>query len=372
MIVINSDKRLYTKAGTRFAVRGVTMFDYLFISLETRTDWRYRETGWAAPASGVSRPTYFARTAYVDGLAISRQIAAAAMSGVNLIRVGVEPAMQYSAAYVDPMDGKQYPSDMAMLDAIITTAGDYGVIVQLQNGNDRVPLDMNAQFLAYLAHRYAANTMVWINPANEINCANNSGHCQIASAWVEKIAHYVSTLRGAGWVNPIVINPPAWGYEMQAIVPYLKGTAILANDPCLIIGVHTYKLPQDGDFATTRLPDVMRAWGSYTSQFAVIVDEVGIDNFSGRHDPNLDPSVPSVDLVEWARMQTWARQFCAWIAGQTTTGTLNGATAFGWRAFIPGLSIHENNSMRRQDGAWTAWGEIYRKELLLKLRDAGL
>ena len=336
------------------------MFDYLFVSFEqSRSNWLYREvrqnTG-LGESVGVSQPTYYARTAYkLD------QIAQAQAQGVNLIRVGVEPAIfKASQPYIDPVDGLTYPSDLDMLDAIIADATGRGMVVQLQNSNDFVPPSVSLPFMAQLVDRYGSNPYVWINPANELNGMNGSGNVNNVQVWQSTMGAYMSALRVAGYTGPIVVNPPFFGQNLAGVVSVMASDARFSDDPCMIIGVHVYAKPGQSSFRSQRLAEETAFWWQYKNQYCIFIDETGIDNYPGRFDPALDPATPSVKPDEFDRMKAFMWDLLDWCWQSANLDNLQGVTGHMWTAYIPGMNMHDDNSMNRIDGSRTAWGEIFR------------
>lgn len=350
-------------------MRGVTMFDYLFVSYESRTNYGFRQTGGTAPAAGESRPTRYARIAFKSAAHVEAELIKAQSYGINLIRVAVEPAMLNAISpYVDINDGLTYPGDMDMLNCIIDTATSLGIVTQLQNGNDSVPTSMSVNFLQALATLYASNPYVWINPANELNGANGSGLVNDVNVWRSTMATLVSAVRASGvFLNPVVINPPHFGEDLDGVSAFILNDAVFKNDPCLIVGVHLYPQKGEHDFRTARLPAEHQAWYRFRKAHCIFVDEVGLDNYAGRYDPEIDQAIGSQDLVEFSRMKSWGIDFLDWAWQQSVlTETLNGVTGISWFAYIPGLGQHDDNTMHRQDGTLTAWGSIYRASSLRK------
>lgn len=359
---VQSDYTITNPSGNRFIVHGVTMFDYNFVSYETnRVQWDIRINTAITVAAGVSPPTGYARYQYISQDNITAQIAMAKANGVNLIRVAVEPAMLNTLPYTDPSDSKVYPSDMDQLDVIISKANDLGVVVQLQNGNDRVPITMNISFLTALALRYKSNTNVWINPANELNGGNGSGNVSNVSVWQTTIKQYVQALRTNGWLAPIVINPTDYGRNLNAVYSILKSDVVFTTDPNLIVGVHVYPRLGEYDFVNARLPDETPYWPQYLGKICIIVDEFGINNFGSQFDPNLNPSLPQGSATTWAQMQSFTEDFSTWCLSNSL---LSGVTGFMWYAYIPGMSQYDLNTMIKTDLSFTTWGNIFKNYYL--------
>jgi hypothetical protein len=370
---VQANKTLRGPNG-RFIVRGVQMFTYLLVSTETRTYENFRSIynppDKGQPA-GISEPTYYARICYKDHDYVVEQLRQAWACGVNLIRVDVEPACLYaSVPYVDPIDGKTYPADLAMLDDIIDTAAQFGIVVQIQNSNDKQTPYYHVVFLKKLAERYWNRPNVWINPQNEIN--GTTGDVNNATLWADEMRQYVQALRedvrgmpaGTKYRNPICINPPGWGERIDLVYTTLTTDPVFRDDPNLIIQPHIY--PQDGqdDFVTDQLPSSTLRWWQYRNEFAIVIGETGIDNFAGRFDPNLDVGIPSVNLTKWTQMQGFCNDFLTWCDARTKDSVLNGVIGHMWYGYIPGLSSHDDNTMRKQDGTWSTWGGIFRNKYL--------
>jgi hypothetical protein len=364
---VNASKQIIDPAGGRFIVRGVTMFDYLLVSYEPRTNYAFRQTGGTAPSAGVSRPTWHAKAGFKNPEFVQEQLNKAKASGINLIRVAVEPAMlNASVAYIE--GGIEYPSDMDMLNCIIDKATALGIVTQLQNGNDSVPIALSVSFLKTLSNLYAGNSYVWINPANELNGANGSGLVNDVNVWRSTMTTLVNAVRASGsFKNPIVINPPHFGEDLAGVSAFILGDSAFNNDPCLIIGVHLYPQKGEYDFRTTRLPAEQLSWYRFRKLHCIFVDEVGLDNYAGRYDPAIDPAIGSQDLIEFERMKSWGLDFLDWAWQQSVlTETLNGVTGISWYAYIPGMLQHDDNTMYRQDGTSTAWGNIFKNYTLRK------
>lgn len=361
--------------GKRFIVRGVQMFDYVFVSFETsRTDWRFRELHYPAgtgAAYGVSEPTDYRGRNWISAENVEAQIRLAFQCGANLLRVGVEPAIMFTPTSVDYVDGLTYPSDLDMLDTVINTAASYGVVVQLQNCNDNVPTADNLDFMRFLAARYYDTENVWINPANEINgVTNGAADVNNATIWQAEMRQYVLALRedipglpaGTKYRNPICVDLPGWSERLDLAYTALT-TDSAFSDPNIIIQPHYYPNPGESNFKVDRLTQMSARWAQWMGSFCIMVGEVGIDNFAGRYDPNLDPSVASLNTTTWAQMQSAVTGFLQW-CNEQTAGSFNGCIGHMWGSYVPGLSRHDDNSMRRNDGTWATWGNIYRDKFL--------
>lgn len=374
---VSPSKIIIGPDGKRFVVRGAQMFDYLFASFEARTDMRYRailNPADKGASKGISEPTYYGRVQYISADNVDRQIKSARNNGVNLIRIGVEAAVQFaSVSYVDPTDGKTYPSDAEMLDTIIATADAYGMAVQLQSSNDNVGTADNIAFLKWLAARYFGKPNVWINPANEVNgFANGAADVNNPTVWLAEMRQYLLALRedipgqpaGTKFRNPVAIDPPGYAYRLDLVAAAMASDAVFSADQNLIINIHYYSQAGESSFKGARLTTDTPRWVNYLQSHCVVIGEVGIDNFAGRYDPAIDASVPSVNTTAWAQMQAAVTDFVKWSADQCNNGLLQGVIGHMWMAYIPGMSMHDDNTMRRQDGTWTTWGTIFRDNFL--------
>jgi len=365
-----SNHQIIDPSGHRFIVKGGTVFNYLFVSYESRTNYNFREKGRTTPPTGVSEPTYYAPTVYQNEGYVRDHLMAARREGLNLIRIAVEPAMMNaSVPYVDPSDSQTYPSDIDMLDTIIGIAFELNLVVQLQNGNDAVPVADNLVFLAWLRDKYDEADNVWINPCNEINGTN--ADVENASVWVSQMTQYVNALRfGGNFTNPICIDPPGWATRIDLIDSELSTNPVFANDINLIVNVHFY--PQAATLYTDDTSWVASSqyavrfpqWVSYLGDYCIVVGECGIDNVSGRLDPDIDPGVPSVNLTWWANAQAVMSAFISWVNVNSNLGLLSGAIGHDWQSYIPGMGIHGHNTMRRTNGSRTAWGRIFRDKFI--------
>jgi hypothetical protein len=354
--------------GQRFIARGVQMFDYLLCSFDANRD-NYNFRKIYSPAgkgygTGISEPTYMARIQYINTDNVKAQLTKAQNMGCNLIRVNIEPAIWFASVnYVDPVNNLTYPPDRVMLDEIINQAASMNMVVQLQNANDSGSIGENSTFLAWLADRYKDQWNVWINPANELNGHNNGGaNVYDHALWQTTMVSHVNAIRDAGFANPICLDPPGWGERLDLVHGYLTTNPVFRDDGNLIIQPHYYPAAGENDFRTDKLPDI--TWDGYINQHCILVGEVGIDNLAGRLDPNLDPSIPSVNLTDWANAQSAVTDFLKWANEQTLFTSFSGCIGHMWQAYIPGMSKHDDNSMYRQDGMRTTWGSIYRSNFL--------
>lgn len=143
---------------------------------------------------------------------------------------------------MDHVDGLTYPAEMDMLDFIIDKATERGMVVKLRPSNDQPPLGVKADFLAYLATRYAERANVWLHTANEINCfgirqsdgtLEPNSDCQVPSAWADDQVELLTAIRGTGFLNPVVINSTGWGGDISDVLSELNADAMFIGDPNL-------------------------------------------------------------------------------------------------------------------------------------------
>lgn len=354
----------------RFIARGVQMFDYLLCSFEpNRINYNFRrfnEPSYAYPNANISEPTYYARLQYIDSDNVRAQIKKANDVGCNLIRISIEPAIRYaSVEYVDPVDSQTYPPDIDMLDVIIAHAESFGMAVQLQNSNDTGSVGENTTFLAWLADRYKDHWNVWINPANELNGFNNGGvNVNNVSMWETAMTSYVNAIRGAGFENPICLDPCGWAERLDLVDSVLKTNPVFKNDPNLIIQPHYYPKVGENDFRSDRLPTVANYWANFMTSHCILVGEVGIDNQSGRLDPDLDSGVNSVSLTNWNNAKLAVTDFLKWANEQTYFTPFNGCIGHMWKAHSRVSLLSDDNSMHKQDGSMATWGTIYQNNFL--------
>jgi hypothetical protein len=372
---VQPNKTIQGPDGKRFIVRGVTAFDGLFVSHESRSDYRYRVVQNQSATSGGSTQTGYEPTVWVDLPTVKLRMALMAASGVNLLRVAVEPAVVYTAA------ANGYPSHLDMMDAIVDAANTFGMAVQFQNGNDAVPTALNVTFMGQLRDRYWNRKNVWINPANEMNCAplddgvdangkpktKANPDCTNATAWAAEMRQYVQALRadvtgqpaGTKFIGPIVINATSYGDNVAAVAGSLTGDTAFSADPNLVIGVHIYQA-SEATFAA-RIPTLQAVWGLYIGTFPIIIDEAGNSYDATVRDPSLDPGkgTPS-DQATLTSHYNWMTDFLAWSRKMANETAFSGITFFTWSWYVPGLGLHDVNSLTRLDGTYAPLGLIVR------------
>lgn len=337
---------------SRFVAKGVTLFDYLFVSYEPRTDWTVRNP---LGKTNVTRgePTYFASQAYRNYYYMTGTIDEVLAEGINFIRIAVEPAMEFTLPYTH--NGVDYPSDMDMLDEIITYATSQGMVIQLQNGNDNVDIATNISFLSMLGNKYKNNPAVWINTANEINGVKNNGaSVDDPALWEYMQVAYLKAIRATGFRNPVAIDPPGYATRIDLIVDKLLNNPVFSTDPNLVINTHYYPSFTSSAFSVSELSN----WSGYTGSFPIIVGEAGINYSGAKLDPNLSYPAPAY-TPEWNNVQVGVTGFLTWADNLTAAGGLNGVVGMAWRGYVPGAQAYDQNSMHYDDGNLTTWGVIY-------------
>ena len=347
-------------------VRGVTMFDAMFVSYEVRSDYRYRQTSSTYPPdssatfpAGVSPPTFMAHMVYQNAAWVEEQIAAAAAIGVNLLRIAVEPAMQYQTqTYI--IDSVIYPTDMDALDTIIGIAQKYDVVVQLQNGNDRTSSSLNNTFLTFLATRYKDRPNVWINPKNEPNSLNNvpPGAGDDPAFWYGEMPQYLVAIRATGFLNPIVLNVPHYSQWIDQVETYLDSDPVFTGDPNLIIGPHLYPAGTSSDWSTLKTYH-FRAWSKFTKKYCLVIDESGMtpDPATDVVDTGIPGQTPSSDGNILRRHNTLI-DMLQWLRKLEKSIAINGAILFCWYWPNVDATVLSANTMRLEDGTFTNWGNI--------------
>lgn len=372
---INANKQILDLYGNRKVLLGVTLGDYLGCSFESRTDYTHREIpGHAAMASpGPSMPTYQAPELWRSATHVESIIDRLDKMGVNCIRVGYEPATQYTDAWTDA-NGVTWPSDIEMLDTIIDLAGQREMLVILTGGYPFVSNANNQATLTYIANRYRTGGVkespyVAINPKNEINCEAGNGACTTSATWVSNQATNVTTIRATGFDGLIVLNPPNWGHDLNTCQAGFIANSTLNNDGGIVIGIHSYqRLGTDTTFDATRVTYETTSWYTYRNTFCIINEESGIYNFSGRYDPDLDSTVTATGATSWAQMQAYKTAEMIWYVDACKNQNVNGLIACRWSAYDPlwasGAGAHDDNSLTRRDGSFTTWGLIWLNNFL--------
>jgi Cellulase (glycosyl hydrolase family 5) len=393
--------------GDPFIIRGTAMFDYLLESWEFRgyngtnsTNQIYRQINpypaGSPPANGPgstpprSQPTYNARYFYINHANVLSQLTAAKNLGINLIRVGIEPAVQYAnVSYVDPADSKTYPDDMTMLDDIVVTASTLDIVVLLTQSNDAMNQPANqaaaAAFLAFLATRYKSNPYVWITTGNEIQSMGFQTSANSAwtpdpnygnvSAWTTVQAAYVNAIRATGFKSPIVLNPTHYSSRLDTVFSTITTTAPFNTDPNLIYGIHAYAAPVSGsgsflvvenDWQQTALQKTGYSnFVQYFGRLPIFIEEVGINNNlgnapAGQPPYNYDPNMgTSQSATAWQQMQNWAKDFLSWATTNSiVNGSMAGVVGTLWYYYEAGQ--YDSNSQHYSSGVLSTWGQIMR------------
>ncbi len=319
--------KIFAPNGQRFIVKGATMFDYLLVSFTVG-----------------GHPTGYAETVYST---IGPQLDSAQAAGLNLVRVTIDPEITQNLR--DPK--LSYPGELKILDEIIAAATARQIVTQLQIVN--ADFSRGQALSSFLAGRYKVMPYVWINPANEINCNTSRFSpdilsCRNADVWKSQMASYVSGIRKAGFINPIVINGTEWGTEFRTI-QNIRGIPV---DPNIVLGAHIYA-NLDTEFSAADAENIKSRWANLTQWYPVIVDEVGILNtgFSG--------AVPQYK---------WMAQFLNFVSNWCRIQGGSGLTALTWYAYIPIPRIVDPNSLRTKNGEWNDWGNIYLNNYLTQVK----
>lgn len=386
---VDAGKVFRSPDGSRFVARGAVIQPSTYVLHEYRTDYRYRTrfgqvtrpdgtvvaTG---AATGISEPTYSGKHNWISAAYTTDQVNRMADAGINCVIINLEPACRYSPAYIDPIDGLAYPSEMDQIDQTIDAATARGMAVMLRQANDQAPRQQVTEFMVWLVERYRDRPNIWLNPANEHNCFGirqpdgslvGNPNCKIGYVWADDIGAHIKAMRGAGWTAPIVINTIGWSGDAATVLRYMDGRAEFWSDPNLIIGMHHYKRAGDPDFNTARRAETEAAWQPVLdSRYCSLVEECGPNNLGIRDlDPGLNPP-NSGDQAEWAETQLYFQQFFPWLGAKIEAGRSHGFIAFNWGAYDPVQQRHRENSLRRvgSDNAWTGWGELYRDHYLTR------
>lgn len=432
---VQENQLVNNPAGERFNIRGVAMFDYLFESFEFRgfsggvpTNQGYRKLlspSGTGPAAQVSEPTYMAKWLYINHANILSQLTQAQSLGINFIRIGVDPAVMFAIGgwggaapntYIDPGNSQVYPSDPVMLDDIVQTATNLGIVVELTQADDPAGYDPQTTypgcggatiitcFQTWLATRYKANVYVWLNPGNEINTSPwltssstsitnphictvlTSGLCDTANGaltqWVTLETNYIDAIRATGFTGPIVLNTPAFSAYISTIFPTVSATAPFDTDGNIAYGIHVYPQPVSGSGATLVVDNnwqnlelssygIKNFW-LYQGFVPLFIEETGINNNFGGCSPLpciYNPQFgTSLSLTANAEMLQFGANFLAWAHAQTQgRGRLIGTVTNTWFGYVPLVadatpSVYSGNSAYIANGssgpgAISSWGQ---------------
>ena len=390
---VSLDKRLVDRYGRPFIVRGVQFLTYLFVKGEYRANRWYRpgdfvigedmtladgthvtagDTVTAGEATGVSKPTGYEKYAWISSDYVRGELDRMRRFGVNLIQIGVEPAMLAVPASIQ--NGVTYPSSMDLLDEVIYEASLRGMIVQLRNSDNESDPVIGQSFLTTLASRYKGRPNVWLNPCNEMNCGvihnadgstTSNPDCSTPAAWGTEMAGYVQAIRATGYGGVVVINPANYGGDISMVLSELEGSTVFTDDPNLVIGTHHYKRDGDTDFVTARWEETETKWAAgLDNRWCCLVDESGSTNVPWRIDPALEPDTPPPDPTEWADTERYLKEYLRWVSQACRDGRLFGVIAFQWGTWFPQFNPprHDKNSLMKvvtDPGTLSGWGQIY-------------
>lgn len=390
---VSLDRRLVDRYGRPFVVRGVQFLTYLFVQGGYRENRWYRpgdfvigeemtlddgthvqpgDTVTAGETTGVSKPTGYEKYAWISSDYVRGELDRMRRLGVNLIQIGIEPAMLAVPSSIQ--NGVTYPSSMDLLDEVIYEASLRGMIVQLRNSDNESEPAIGQSFLMTLASRYKGRPNVWLNPCNELNCGvihhedgstTNNPDCSNPTVWGSEIAGYVQAIRATGFGGVVVINPANYGGDISMVLSELEGSTVFTNDPNLVVGTHHYKRDGDTDFVTARWEETETEWeAGLDNRWCCFVDETGSTNVPWRIDPALEPDTPPPDPTEWADTERYLKEYLRWVAQACRDGRLFGLIAFQWGTWFPHFDPprHDRNSLMKvvtDPGVLSGWGQIY-------------
>ena len=236
--------------------------------------------------------------------------------GLNLIRV-----------FVAASDNDPYHK--ARIDAIVTWARREGLVVYLANSYSTAAASV--PWLRYLARTYKEDPYVWLQPMNEPNCAGAqyaTSRCHNWPFWQGEEQRYIAAIREAGMRSPIVVNTPAFSWDLSRIDRYPL------HDRAIIYGVHRYG-NDDRTFSAAQQTDSDWSWATLATTHAIIIDEVGA--FNGRDRRN-SPG--------------WLQGFMRYAADWVNRRGGDGVVAFTW--YWP-----DPNGMSNADGSLRTWGRVF-------------
>lgn len=208
---------------------------------------------------------------------LPEQLTSLKQMGVNLVRIFV------TASILDltPLPGTKptatpYPR-LETLKQAVDTINREGMVALIANSYSDDP-NLNVQVLKLLASTFRGNSLVWLTPMNEPNCAvsefqtGDPPHCGDWDVWRTQQNLYIKTIRDQRFVGPLLINGVAYSQDLTRV------SEGLLSDPVnnLIFGAHRY-----GDdhvsFTAAEEQEVQQLWANIT-RYPVVLDEVGADN----------------------------------------------------------------------------------------------
>jgi hypothetical protein len=369
---VGDDKVLLDPQKQRYHLRGAFLFDYLFVTTESRTSYDVRENayGWSGIGIGTSPQTGYGRIQWRNLDYVKTMLDRAARDGINSIKVGVDPAMLNTAAQ-DNADGTEYPCDMHMLGSIIFEATKRKIVVILRQG--RKENGTAAQYGAFMAHLvsiYKDNPYVWYNPENEIN----AGITDDVPTWVSDMETYFSLMTAAGRVAPVVINTTQYGGHdgIDACYSAMKASSAINFQRNLIVGMHLYQgaTELDGFLGESRQDDVETAIQKLHNSFCLFIEEFGINNnLTGGEDPDINyGGVTGAYSALWdtGAQEEWSKEVLRFFLREIRAGRLIGVMGITYSAYIPGTGRYPTNIIRKygndadaNTGDLTTWGGIF-------------
>ena len=364
---ISTSKTIITPEKEQMVVKGASLYDYLGASFEARTTYNIRP-GVPAGTAGTSKATGYARIQWRSYSYMSGLLDQAVADGVNYIRVGVDPAMENTAAQ-DGADAVEYPSEMYMLGSIIFEATRRGIVVLLRQGRKDATTAEYASFMVRLVERYKDNPYVWYTPENEIN----AGTTDDVATWVADTETYLDAMRAVSTKVPIAIHTTQYsGHDgLDAVFTAMEGSSIIMGDPCLLVGFHIYQAAAtyDGFFAEARQTTVETSLQKAYRRYCIFIDEIGIsNNLSGGRDRLLDGDTGDHTFWDTGSQEDWMREYMRFVVREIRAGRLSGVCATTYSAYIPGTDRHDANSLRvigkdGDSGGLTTWGAIFREAI---------
>jgi len=236
--------------------------------------------------------------------------------GLNLVRI-----------FVAASDNDPYHK--ARIHTVVTWARKEGLVVYLANSYSAAAASL--PWLRYLARAYKKDPYVWLQPMNEPNCAGAqyaTSTCHSWSFWQGEERLYIAAIREGGMRSPIVVNAPAFSWDLSRIDRYPL------HDQAIVYGVHRYG-NDDGAFGPAQQADSDGSWANLSATHAIIVDEVGEFNGPVRR-----------NSLRW--LQGFMRYAANWVNRRGGDGLI----AFTW--YWP-----DPNGMSNADGSLRTWGRVF-------------
>ena len=228
----------------------------------------------------------------------------------------------------------------ARIHAVVTWARREGLVVYLANSYSTAAASL--PWLRYLARTYKEDPYVWLQPMNEPNCAGAqyaASRCHNWPFWQGEEQRYIMAIRAAGMRSPIVVNAPAFSWDLSRIDRYPL------HDRAIVYGVHRYG-NDDRTFSAAQQADSDGSWANLSATHAIIVDEVGDFNGLGRRNS-----------------PHWLEGFIRYAANWVNRRGGDGLIAFTW--YWP-----DPNGMSNANGSLRPWGRVFYKLYLQRIGGA--